>query len=59
MVGEEEPVAVPQLLELLPDDAGKEGPNLVIRMGNKTCDRESTCPSEGEVSARPPVNPSI
>ena len=59
MVGEEEPVAVPQLLELLPDDAGKEGPNLLNGNGNKTYDRECTCPSEGEVSARPPVNPSI
>ena len=58
-VAEEEPVAVPELLKLLLDDAGKEGAHLLNARIEKEDIKMLTIPSAGAVSARPAVNGSI
>ena len=57
-VAEEESVAVAEFLKLPLDDAGKERAHLQIWKLEKNIPK-LTIPSDGAISARPAVNPSI
>ena len=58
-VTEEEPVAISEFLKLPLDDAGKERAHLQENMKTQKNIENLTIPSNGAVSARPPVKLSI